>query len=117
VDRVVNALIALKEPISLLNLKEPLLSTLPEEMFLKAVQMSVNPKVIETPVVAAIAKDGIELRAKARVTVRAILTVSSEVPVNKPSLPVSAKVLLRQLVPLRTTNRFSKILMPYPKQC
>ena len=33
--------------------------------------MSVNPKVIETPVVAAIAKDGIELRAKARVTVRA----------------------------------------------
>ena len=38
---------------------------------LTAVQMSVNPKVIETPVVAAIAKDGIELRAKARVTVRA----------------------------------------------
>ncbi|MBR5701393.1 MAG: flotillin-like FloA family protein, partial [Oscillospiraceae bacterium] len=33
--------------------------------------MSVNPKVIETPVVAAIAKDGIELRAKAKVTVRA----------------------------------------------
>ena len=33
--------------------------------------MSVNPRVIETPVVAAIAKDGIELRAKARVTVRA----------------------------------------------
>lgn len=33
--------------------------------------MSVNPKVIETPVVAAIARDGIELRAKARVTVRA----------------------------------------------
>ena len=38
---------------------------------LEAVQMSVNPKVIETPVVAAIARDGIELRAKARVTVRA----------------------------------------------
>jgi uncharacterized protein YqfA (UPF0365 family) len=36
-----------------------------------AVQMSVNPKVIETPVVAAIAKDGIELKVKARVTVRA----------------------------------------------
>ena len=33
--------------------------------------MSVNPKVIETPVVAAIAKNGIELRAKAKVTVRA----------------------------------------------
>jgi len=38
---------------------------------LEAVQMSVNPKVIETPVVAAVAKDGIELKAKARVTVRA----------------------------------------------
>ncbi|MFI3128546.1 MAG: flotillin-like protein FloA [Bacillota bacterium] len=38
---------------------------------LNAVKMSVNPKVIETPVIAAIAKDGIELRAKARVTVRA----------------------------------------------
>ena len=33
--------------------------------------MSVNPKVIETPIVAAVAKDGIELKAKARVTVRA----------------------------------------------
>lgn len=33
--------------------------------------MSVNPKVIETPMVAAVAKDGIEVRSKARVTVRA----------------------------------------------
>ena len=38
---------------------------------LNAVQMSVNPKVIETPTVAAVAIDGIELKAKARVTVRA----------------------------------------------
>lgn len=38
-----------------------------------AVQMSVNPKVIETPAVAAVAKDGIQLIAKARVTVRANL--------------------------------------------
>ena len=38
---------------------------------LNAVKVSVNPKVIETPVIAAIAKDGIELRCKARVTVRA----------------------------------------------
>ena len=38
---------------------------------LEAVQMSVNPKVIETPVVSAVAKNGIELRIKARVTVRA----------------------------------------------
>ena len=38
---------------------------------LNAVKVSVNPKVIETPMISAIAKDGIELRAKARVTVRA----------------------------------------------
>lgn len=38
---------------------------------LNAVQMSVNPKVIDTPPVAAVAKDGIQLIAKARVTVRA----------------------------------------------
>ncbi|MBU6146418.1 MAG: flotillin-like protein FloA, partial [Paenibacillaceae bacterium] len=38
---------------------------------LQAVQMSVNPKVIETPLVSAVAKDGIEVKVKARVTVRA----------------------------------------------
>jgi len=38
---------------------------------LEAVQMSVNPKVIKTPLVAAMAKDGIQLKATSRVTVRA----------------------------------------------
>ena len=37
----------------------------------QAVQMSVNPKVIDTPPVSAVAKDGIQMIAKARVTVRA----------------------------------------------
>ena len=41
---------------------------------LNAVKVSVNPKVIETPPISAIAKDGIELRVKARVTVRANIT-------------------------------------------
>jgi len=40
---------------------------------LEAVRMSVNPKVIQTPNVSAVAKDGIELLVKARVTVRADL--------------------------------------------
>jgi uncharacterized protein YqfA (UPF0365 family) len=40
---------------------------------LEAVQMSVNPRVIETPLVAAMAKDGIQLKALSRVTVRANL--------------------------------------------
>lgn len=38
---------------------------------LEAVQVSVNPKVIETPQISAVAKDGIEVIVKARVTVRA----------------------------------------------
>ena len=38
---------------------------------LEAVQMSVNPKVIETPLISAVAKNGIELKVRARVTVRA----------------------------------------------
>ena len=38
---------------------------------LEAVQMSVNPKVIDTPPVTAVSKDGIQLVAKARVTLRA----------------------------------------------
>ena len=33
--------------------------------------MSVNPKVIETPIISAVAKNGIELKVRARVTVRA----------------------------------------------
>ena len=37
---------------------------------LEAVRMSVNPKVIETPIVAGVAKDGIQLKAIARITVR-----------------------------------------------
>ncbi len=39
-----------------------------------AVQMSVNPRVIDTPPVSAVAKDGIQLIAKARITVRANIT-------------------------------------------
>src|SRR5690606_9176764 len=38
---------------------------------LEAVQMSVNPKVIETPFISGVAMDGIEVKAKARITVRA----------------------------------------------
>ena len=38
---------------------------------LEAVQMSVNPKVIETPFITGVAMNGIEVKAKARITVRA----------------------------------------------
>ena len=51
---------------------------------LEAVRMSVNPKVIETPNISAVAKDGIELLVKARVTVRTILTSWLVVQVRLP---------------------------------
>lgn len=71
VDKVINALIgAQRANIPLEFGKAQAIDLAGRDVFM-AVRMSVNPKVIETPVVAAIAKDGIELRAKARVTVRA----------------------------------------------
>ncbi|MGI6150987.1 MAG: flotillin-like protein FloA [Christensenellales bacterium] len=71
VDRVINALIASQRAGIPLDFERACAIDLAGRDVLNAVQMSVNPKVIETPIVAAIAKDGIELRAKARVTVRA----------------------------------------------
>ena len=70
VDRVINALIAAQGAGIELDFEKFCAIDLAGRDVLVAVQMSVLPKVIETPVVAAIAKDGIELRAKARVTVR-----------------------------------------------
>lgn len=70
VDRVVDALIAAQKAGIPLPFEKATGIDLAGRDVLMAVQMSVNPKVIETPVIAAIAKDGIELRAKARVTVR-----------------------------------------------
>lgn len=71
VDRVVNALIAAQRAGIPLDFEQSCAIDLAGRDVLNAVQMSVNPKVIETPIIAAIAKDGIELRAKAKVTVRA----------------------------------------------
>ncbi len=70
VDRVINALIASQRAGIGLSFERACAIDLAGRDVLDAVQMSVRPRVIETPVVAAIAKDGIELRAKARVTVR-----------------------------------------------
>lgn len=71
VDRVIDALIAAHRADINLSFERATAIDLAGRDVLEAVQMSVNPKVIETPVVAAVAKDGIELKAKARVTVRA----------------------------------------------
>lgn len=71
VDRVVNALIAAQRANIDLPFERAAAIDLAGRDVLQAVQMSVNPKVIETPIIAAVARDGIEVKAKARVTVRA----------------------------------------------
>lgn len=71
VDRVVNALIAAQRANIPLEFERAAAIDLAGRDVLEAVQMSVNPKVIETPKVSAVAKDGIEVMVKAKVTVRA----------------------------------------------
>lgn len=70
VPRVVNALISADKANISLDFKMAAAIDLAGRDVFEAVQMSVNPKVINTPPVSAVAKDGIQLIAKARVTVR-----------------------------------------------
>jgi uncharacterized protein YqfA (UPF0365 family) len=71
VRSVVNALISADKANIDLTFKAATAIDLAGRDVLQAVQMSVNPKVINTPPVTAVAKNGIQLIAKARVTVRA----------------------------------------------
>jgi len=71
VQNVINALISADKANIPLDFNMATAIDLAGRDVLLAVQMSVNPKVIDTPPVTAVAKDGIQLIAKARVTVRA----------------------------------------------
>lgn len=71
VVRVVHALVSASKADINLSFKTATSIDLAGRDVFEAVQMSVNPKVINTPVVSSVAKDGIQLLAKARVTVRA----------------------------------------------
>ena len=73
VDRVINALIAAQRANIELSFERCAAIDLAGRDVLEAVQMSVNPKVIETPFIAGVAINGIEVKAKARITVRANL--------------------------------------------
>jgi len=70
VDSVVNALIAAERAGMNLSFEKASAIDLAGRNVFEAVTMSVTPKVIETPLISAVAKDGIELMVKARVTVR-----------------------------------------------
>ena len=71
VINVVNALISADKANIELDFRSATAIDLAGRDVFQAVQMSVNPKVIDTPPVTAVAKDGIQLIAKARITVRA----------------------------------------------
>ena len=71
VEAVVHALVSASKANIELGFKMATAIDLAGRDVFQAVQMSVNPKVIDTPPVTAVAKDGIQLIAKARVTVRA----------------------------------------------
>ncbi|HIW09965.1 MAG TPA: flotillin-like protein FloA [Candidatus Rikenella faecigallinarum] len=71
VANVVHALVSAQKANITLDFKMATAIDLAGRDVFEAVQMSVNPKVINTPPVTAVAKDGIQLIAKARVTVRA----------------------------------------------
>jgi uncharacterized protein YqfA (UPF0365 family) len=73
VEKVVHALVSAAKANIELSFQMATAIDLAGRDVLEAVQMSVNPKVIDTPPVAAVAKDGIQLIAKARVTVRAAI--------------------------------------------
>jgi uncharacterized protein YqfA (UPF0365 family) len=73
IDGVINALIAAERAGIELPFEKAAAIDLAGRDVFEAVKMSVNPKVIETSNVSAVAKDGIELLVKARVTVRADL--------------------------------------------
>ncbi|MDR0304944.1 MAG: flotillin-like protein FloA [Chitinispirillales bacterium] len=71
VIRVIQALVAASKANIVLSFERATAIDLAGRNVLEAVQMSVNPKVIETPKVSAVAKDGIQLLATSRITVRA----------------------------------------------
>lgn len=71
VNAVVDALIAAHRANIDLEFEQAAAIDLAGRNVFEAVQVSVNPKVIETPVISAVAMDGIEIRAIAKVTVRA----------------------------------------------
>ncbi|HEY5570725.1 MAG TPA: flotillin-like protein FloA [Bacteroidales bacterium] len=71
VERVVHALVSSSKANIELSFQMATAIDLAGRDVFEAVQMSVNPKVIDTPLVAAVAKNGIQLIVKARITVRA----------------------------------------------
>lgn len=71
INQVIDALIAAQRADIDLEFEQAAAIDLAGREVFEAVQVSVNPKVIETPIIAAVARNGIEVQTKAKVTVRA----------------------------------------------
>lgn len=71
INMVIDALIAAQRANIDLEFEQAAAIDLAGRNVFEAVQVSVNPKVIETPIIAGVAMNGIEVKAKAKVTVRA----------------------------------------------
>lgn len=111
VPNVVTALISAQKANIALDFKMAAAIDLAGRNVAEAVQMSVNPKVINTPPVAAVAKDGIQLIAKARVCGPISNNWSVE-PVKIPCWHASAKVSFRRSVrPLRTKPCWKTLIL------
>ncbi len=82
---------------------------------LEAVQMSVNPKVIETPFIAGVAMNGIEVKAKARIAATILLDLLV-VQVKKQSSHVLVKVSFQQLVLVSIIQKYLKTQIIFLKQ-
>ena len=114
VPKVVNALISADKANIALDFKMAAAIDLAGRDVFEAVQMSVNPKVINTPPVTAVAKDGIQLIAKARVTVRISNSLSVEREKRR-CLHVWVRVSYQASVPPKATSRCWKIRIQYQK--
>ena len=114
VPNVVTALISAQKANIALDFRMAAAIDLAVRNVAEAVQMSVNPKVINTPPVAAVAKDGIQLIAKARVTVRANIKQLVGGAGEDTVLAVSVKGSFRRSAPRSPTNPYSKIRTSSP---
>lgn len=117
VDRVINALIAAQRANIPLEFERAAAIDLAGRDVLQAVQMSVNPRVIETPTVAAVAKDGIEVKVKARVTVRANIDRLVGVPEKKRLLRGSVKGSLQLSDPVIRIRTCWRTRIPFRERC
>lgn len=117
VTNVVHALVSAQKANIMLDFKMATAIDLAGRDVFEAVQMSVNPKVINTPPVAAVAKDGIQLIAKARVTVRANIKQLVGGAVRKRFWHVSAKVSFRRSARHSRTRSCWRIPIRSPAWC